>query len=200
MMTLTADAGASQSDRLLQETPRAKAFMKVYGKTPPPIGHVQFCRRYTDECGNGSGVAKQVKLNDIRWDELVRVNDYVNRRIRPATDQELYNTPENWAYPEQYGDCEDYVLLKRRHLTDLGWPVEALLITVARDHDNQGHAVLTVVTDVGDFILDNQNPDILPWHTTGYAYYKRQSQKHPFQWVSVRRGAQARTNTVTGVR
>ena len=147
MMTLTADAGASRSDRLLQETPRAKSFMKVYGKTPPPIGHVQFCRRYTDECGNGSGVAKQVKLNDIRWDELVKVNDYVNRRIRPATDQELYNTPENWAYPEQYGDCEDYVLLKRRHLTDLGWPVEALLITVARDHDNQGHAVLTVVTE-----------------------------------------------------
>ena len=200
MMALTADATASQSDHSLQGTSRAKAFMKVYGKTLPPIGHVQFCQRHTQECGNGSGIAKRVKLSDVRWDELVKVNDYVNRRIEPVTDQDLYNTPENWTYPDRYGDCEDYVLLKQRYLINLGWPVEALLITVVRDHNNEGHAVLTVATDVGDFILDNQNPDILPWHTTGYTYYKRQSQKHPFQWVSVRRGAQARANTVTGVR
>jgi len=27
------------------------------------------------------------------------------------------------------GDCEDYVLLKRKMLIDAGWPREALLIT-----------------------------------------------------------------------
>ncbi len=32
-----------------------------------------------------------------------------------------------------------------------GWPREALLITVVRDKKGDGHAVLTVKTDKGDF-------------------------------------------------
>ena len=37
-----------------------------------------------------------------------------------------------------------------------GWPESKLLITVVRDENNEGHAVLTVRTDEGDFILDNR--------------------------------------------
>ena len=48
------------------------------------------------------------------------------------------------------------MLLKRRMLMQAGWPREALLITVVRDKKGEGHAVLTVKTDKGDFILDNQ--------------------------------------------
>ena len=40
-----------------------------------------------------------------------------------------------------------------------GWPRQALLITVVRDKKGDGHAVLTVKTDKGEFILDNQNED-----------------------------------------
>ena len=32
-----------------------------------------------------------------------------------------------------YGDCENYVLLKRRLLIQSGWPREVLLVTVVRD-------------------------------------------------------------------
>ncbi|MGD0025174.1 MAG: transglutaminase-like cysteine peptidase, partial [Xanthobacteraceae bacterium] len=84
-----------------------------------------------------------------------------------------------------YGDCEDYVLLKRRMLMQAGWPREALLITVVRDLHGDGHAILTVKTDKGEFILDNQRDEILLWSDTGYRFVKRQSQSDPNVWVSL---------------
>ena len=84
-----------------------------------------------------------------------------------------------------YGDCEDYVLLKRRMLMQSGWPREALLVTAVRDEKDEGHAVLTVITDKGDYILDNQNKNILLWSETRYRFIKRQSQADPNVWVSL---------------
>ena len=81
------------------------------------------------------------------------------------TDLEHWGVVESWYYPDDgYGDCEDYVLLKRRMLMQAGWPREALLITVVRDKNGDGHAVLTVKTDKGEYILDNQergNPAVV---------------------------------------
>jgi predicted transglutaminase-like cysteine proteinase len=77
------------------------------------------------------------------------------------------------------------VLLKRRMLMQAGWPREALLITVVRDKKGDGHAVLTVRTDRGDFILDNQAEDVLLWSETGYRFVKRQSQGNPSHWVAL---------------
>ncbi|MDQ2954560.1 MAG: transglutaminase-like cysteine peptidase, partial [Pseudomonadota bacterium] len=66
-----------------------------------------------------------------------------------------------------------------------GWPRHTLLITVVREMSGDGHAVLTVKTDKGDFILDNQNEEILLWSETSYRYVKRQSQSDPNVWVSL---------------
>jgi predicted transglutaminase-like cysteine proteinase len=101
------------------------------------------------------------------------------------TDEELYGVAERWSYPVDRGDCEDYVLLKRRILMDAGWDPAALLITVVRDLKGAGHAVLTVVTDRGDFVLDNQQDGVMPWQSTGYSFVKRQSQSDPKSWVFV---------------
>ena len=60
-------------------------------------------------------------------------------------------------------------------LMQAGWPRQALLVTVVRDKRGDGHAVLTVKTDKGEFVLDNQNPEILLWSQTGYRFVKRQS-------------------------
>jgi predicted transglutaminase-like cysteine proteinase len=99
---------------------------------------------------------------------------------------EHHGLVEKWSYPDDgYGDCEDYVLLKRRMLMEAGWPREALLITVVRDRKGDGHAVLTVKTDQGEFILDNQNEDIVLWSEAGYRFVKRQSQSDPNAWVSL---------------
>jgi len=68
------------------------------------------------------------------------------------------------------------VLQKRKMLLQAGWPREALLITVVRDKAGDGHAILTVKTDRGEYVLDNQTDAILLWSDTGYRFVKRQSQ------------------------
>jgi predicted transglutaminase-like cysteine proteinase len=117
---------------------------------------------------------------------MVKVNNWVNDSIQPVTDLEHWGVVERWNYPDDgKGDCEDYVLLKRRMLMQAGWPREALLITVVRDKKDEGHAVLTVKTDKGDFVLDNQAENIVLWSDTGYRFVKRQSQTDPNVWVSL---------------
>jgi predicted transglutaminase-like cysteine proteinase len=56
---------------------------------------------------------------------------------------------------------------------------------VVRDRKGDGHAVLTVKTDRGDFVLDNQEPKVLLWTDTGYRFVKRQSEQNPNRWVSL---------------
>ena len=117
---------------------------------------------------------------------LVRINKWVNETIKPLTDLEHWGVVEHWSYPDDgYGDCEDYVLLKRRMLIQLGWPRDVLLVTVVRDKEDQSHAVLTISTDKGDYVLDNQNEDILLWSETGYRFKMRQSQFDPNVWLSL---------------
>jgi len=158
-------------------------------RTRPPIGHVRFCRQRPEECRGGTQAPRLVKLAGQSWRDMDAINRAVNRRIAPVTDLELYGVPEHWTYPTNAGDCEDYLLLKRWMLMERGWPAEALLITVVLDRNGEGHAVLTVSTDHGDYILDNTTDTILPWHQTGYRFVKRQSRFHPGKWVSLGRGA-----------
>ena len=116
----------------------------------------------------------------------MRVNKLVNETIKPLSDLEHWGVVEHWSYPDDgYGDCEDYVLLKRRMLIQSGWPREALLVTIVRDKKDEGHAVLTVTTDKGDYVLDNQNEHILLWWKTGYRFVKLQSRSDPNVWVWV---------------
>jgi len=162
------------------------AYVAVGEATRPPIGWIQFCEERPLECKAEATEPRDVQLTKAAFKELERVNRYVNDHVKPMTDLEHYGVIEKWTYPEDgYGDCEDYVLLKRRMLMQLGWPRGALLITVVRDKKGDGHAVLTVRSDKGEFILDNQEAEILPWSDTGYRYVKRQSQSDPNVWVSL---------------
>ena len=52
-------------------------------------------------------------------------------------------------------------------------------MTIVRDLNGAGHAVLTVKTDRGDFVLDNLSDEIRGWSATGYQFYKRQAQDDP---------------------
>jgi predicted transglutaminase-like cysteine proteinase len=120
------------------------------------------------------------------WALARRVNAAVNVSIEPASDLDNYGVAEYWAYPDNgKGDCEDYALLKRRELMNLGFPREALLMTVVRDLEGEGHAVLMLKTTAGDFILDNKVMPIRRWSETGYHFVKRQSQENPNVWVSL---------------
>jgi predicted transglutaminase-like cysteine proteinase len=161
-------------------------FIEVGEVTRAPIGWVQFCVEYDPECKTKSTAPRDVVLTLKAWKDLVRVNRWVNTNIKPMTDLDHWGVVERWNYPDDgYGDCEDYVLLKRRMLMQAGWPRQALLITVVRDRQGDGHAVLTVETDEGEFILDNQNEDVLLWSETGYRFVKRQSQNDPNVWIAL---------------
>jgi predicted transglutaminase-like cysteine proteinase len=163
------------------------AFMRVYGHASPPIGYVQFCQRLPDECSGSTRDETRFELTPVRLLELDRINRMINREIQPATDMELYGVEEYWTYPDarKKGDCEDYVLLKRKILLEQGWPASALLITVVRDERRDGHALLTVRTAQGDFVLDNKSDEIKPWHRSGYDFVMRQSYLNPRVWMSL---------------
>ncbi|MEM7215659.1 MAG: transglutaminase-like cysteine peptidase [Pseudomonadota bacterium] len=160
--------------------------MLTTGLTSQPIGHYNYCKSYRADCQIISWRTKAPELTRERWDDLVEVNAYSNSTIAPYTDQEIYNVEEHWAYPESYGDCEDYVLMKRHMLMQRGWPASSLLITVVRQPNGEGHAVLTVRTDKADYILDNLDGKIRPWHETPYTYLKRQDVKHSGRWTDIR--------------
>jgi predicted transglutaminase-like cysteine proteinase len=164
----------------------AERQMPLYGSTDAPMGHTQFCSENPADCRPDAYGDVRMTLTSIRWAELERVNGEVNLTIKPVSDQVQYDKVEYWTYPDSgKGDCEDYVLLKVRKLKQLGWPESALLITVVRDENEEGHAVLTVRTDRGDLILDNKNPEIRNWRNTQYTYIKRQSVLDPRRWDSL---------------
>jgi predicted transglutaminase-like cysteine proteinase len=154
--------------------------------TRAPIGWVEYCVEYKSECATQPSAPRDIVLTTKTWNDLVKVNNWVNDSIKPVTDLEHWGVVERWNMGEDgYGDCEDYVLVKRHMLMQAGWPREALLITVVRDKKNEGHAVLTVKTNRGEFILDNQEAQVLPWNKTGYKFVKRQSQSDQNMWVAL---------------
>ncbi|MFZ1814241.1 MAG: transglutaminase-like cysteine peptidase [Rhizobiaceae bacterium] len=163
----------------------SQAIMTVTGRTTQPIGHYEYCKKYVRDCSIRSSNTAPVKLSRARWNEVVSINSQVNNLIIPVTDQELYQVEELWTYPQSYGDCEDYVLLKRKLLLEKGWPPSSLLITVVRQPNGDGHAVLTVRTDASDFILDNLNDRVLAWNETRYQFLKRQAAANSGRWEAI---------------
>ena len=162
-------------------------FLRVYGMTLPPIGHVKFCEKHPEECIRKSLTTnKRFSMTPEKWRELKHMNKLVNKVIKPITDQKLYGQLEHWTYPSSYqGDCEDYVLLKRQKLIERGWPESSLLITVVLDENREGHAILTARTAQGDFMLDNKTDEVLAWNQVPYKFIKRQSYRDPKLWVSL---------------
>ena len=161
-------------------------FAAVGDATRPPIGWVEFCVEYDPECKTKASAPRDVVLSTEAWKDLQRINLWVNSHVKPMTDMDHWGVVERWNYPDDgYGDCEDYALQKRKMLMQAGWPREALLMTVVRDKNGDGHAILTAKTDKGEYILDNQTDDILLWADTGYRFVKRQSQSDPNVWVSL---------------
>lgn len=173
------------------------AVMRVIGKANPPIGHYEFCQTYQSECQPTSLDTGPMKLTEERWKTMLDVNYTVNTTITPMTDMEIYGVEERWAYPTTVGDCEDFVLLKRKMLMNKGFSASNLLITVVLQPNGEGHAVLTVRTDRGDFILDNMRNKVMNWSETEYTYLKRQDTANPGRWMKIQDGRA--TSAVGGI-
>jgi predicted transglutaminase-like cysteine proteinase len=162
------------------------SYAAIGGETSVPWGWVDFCQRYEGECERPAGPAMDVNLTAQAVKEISSVNRWVNEHVDATTDQDHWGLADRWDYPiDGKGDCEDYALLKRKMLIGLGFPRSALLMTVVKDGDDEGHAILTIKTNKGEFVLDNLANDVQPWTATGYRFVKRQSQDDPNTWVAI---------------
>ncbi len=181
---------------LLSAKASAAGFMPSGTRTSQPIGHYDYCVSDPDDCTKKTGNPAPVTLTRKLWSDMQDVNNAANTMIEPITDMDQWGVEERWSIPVNKGDCEDYVLMKRKQLIGMGVPISDALITVVRQRNGAGHAVLTVRTDRGDFILDNLEPQILAWNKTSYRYLKRQSDKDASQWVSVQDNRQVLVGSV----
>jgi predicted transglutaminase-like cysteine proteinase len=167
------------------------SFAPVGIAKPAPYGWFHFCAAQPDECEPAPLLPKMVQLTSQSWAELNQINMIVNRQIEPIGDEAHYGIYEQgilnwWTYPDDgKGNCNDYVLMKRKLLIEAGWPRASLLMTVVVDHHGDGHLILMVRTDRGDLILDNMTGDIVAWDRTGYRFVKRQSAFNHNDWVSI---------------
>lgn len=155
-------------------------------ETSVPFGWVDFCQRYADECDETASAPEAIELTSAVLHKIESVNKRVNARIQPMADLEHAGAPDAWDYPtDGKGDCEDYALLKRRTLIEAGFPRAALLMTVVKDGNGDGHSVLMVRTSHGDYVLDNLVDEVKAWTKTNYRFVKRQSQENQNVWVSI---------------
>ncbi|WP_296739362.1 transglutaminase-like cysteine peptidase [Mesorhizobium sp.] len=113
-------------------------------------------------------------------EKLDFVNSSINRLITYKTDMAVYGVTDYWATPSEIlehraGDCEDYVILKMTALLRAGIPAQSMSFVVLQDRRRKFfHAVLSVSTGSGTFILDSlsnvvaldsDHPDYVPLYS-----------------------------------
>lgn len=155
-------------------------------ETSVPFGWVDFCARYADACVEENQAPQDIDLTPSALRRIARINAQVNRSIEPVTDLDQFGVIDRWDLPaEGRGDCEDYALLKRMKLIEAGFPRAALLLTVVKQSNGEGHSILTIKTNRGDYVLDNLSDGVKPWAEAPYRFVKRQSQENENIWVAI---------------
>ncbi|GJD83938.1 transglutaminase-like cysteine peptidase [Methylobacterium haplocladii] len=186
LATLTAlAAGSPARAQTLASLPSSGLAASITGSARPIAAWTEFCERYASECAVDRSEAASITLTPAIWQTINTVNRRVNKAIHAVTDQDHWGVADRWDLAEDgQGDCEDFQLRKRALLADAGLPRRALRMTVVIDEKGEGHAVLTIITDRGDLVLDNKTSVVLPWRQTGYTFIKRESQD-AVAWVGL---------------
>jgi predicted transglutaminase-like cysteine proteinase len=105
--------------------------------------------------------------------QLRAINQFFNRYIEFATDEQAWGQVDYWASPleslhRRRGDCEDYAIAKYFSLLAVGMPVARLRLVYVRaqldDGPAQAHMVLAYYPGAGGetLILDNLVDEVLP--------------------------------------
>ena len=142
----------------------------------PPLGYQLMCLQTPAEC-KGGGKARIAATAEIMA-TLKRVNALYNRTIKPRYDRK---GADEWTVGAAAGDCEDYVLAKRRALIKAGLSASALRIAYVKTKRGEDHAILVVKTNGKDLVLDNLTAAIKPLNQTGYRVVSM-SGADPRQW------------------
>ncbi len=186
IMALAGLFGAQTGEaQTMASLPPPTAPAETLGEARPLLAWIDFCRRHPSECMVDTSEPAVVALTPRTWQTIVSINRKVNAIIKPMTDLEHWSVADRWDFPDDgFGDCEDYQILKRKLLVEHGLPRRAMRMTVVIDDQGEGHAVMMVRTDRGDFILDNKRMSVLPWKDTGYVFVKREGHDS-LAWVSL---------------
>jgi predicted transglutaminase-like cysteine proteinase len=166
--------------------PQKASFASVGDETSVPYGWADFCSRYAGECKDDDRAPQPIHLTAGAMKTIERINVTVNHEIEAVSDMDHWGVVDQWDYPtDGRGDCEDFALLKRKLLMQAGFPRQALLMTVVKEANGEGHAILTVKTDQGEFALDNLDDAVKPWNKTPYRFVKRQSETNQNVWLAI---------------
>src|SRR3954447_5601266 len=185
LVGLTLVLGGGSRPQTVAPLPSNGQVIEKSGSAKPVAAWNDFCRRYPTECALDVSEPARIEVTQETWRAILSVNRRVNAPIKPMTDKAHWGVVDRWDLAEDgYGDCEDYQLLKRKLLAERGLPRRAMRMTVVIDELNEGHAVLMIRTDRGDYILDNKTNAVLPWEQTGYVFVKREGQDS-MAWVSL---------------
>lgn len=141
-----------------------------------PLGYQLMCLKTPQEC-KGGGKAKITVTTDVMA-TLKRVNSHFNRTIKPRNDAAGADV---WSTSASSGDCEDYVLAKRKALIKAGIPASALRIAYTKTRKGEGHAILVVKANGKDLVLDNLSATVKPLSQTGYRILSM-SGANPLNW------------------
>ena len=170
-----------------------------HAEVAPPPGAVSFCLRNPEQCRSAKGSATSILLTPAHWLLIERINSEVNSAIRPQGDISHYDRAEYWIVPiDGYGDCEDYALTKQKRLLDAGFPLAALRLAIVVTARGNRHAVLTVTTSGGDYVLDNLNALVMPWAAAQLAWLMRQDLHDPWGWSRMGNGSDIKGILLTG--
>lgn len=140
----------------MRNFPVAGRWAKVYGEIGACAGN--------GDCGKKGRAFTDLteSMRDKRFlEKLTTVNRSINTLIAYRKDDTTYGNLDYWAKPAEIlsngsGDCEDFAILKMAALIAAGVPAQSMSLVVLQDRSRGVyHAILSVATQSGTFILDN---------------------------------------------
>src|SRR6516225_8507149 len=147
----------------------------------PPAGFLGFCAKHLPECLSRGQEPTTIELTDERRQAIEAVQTTINASITPRLDP-----AHVWDYStDGTGDCNKFALTKRRELIAQGFPKGAVLLATATTERGEGHLVVVVRTDRGDFVLHNRVAHVVDWSSLPYHWVSVQSQQSPVRWLSI---------------
>lgn len=175
LLTLYVVAIAPISPSSAGERASKPAYMPLGRALVAPISFDKFFDRKPQRCARSQGV-RRITLNSETRQKLEEVQRGVNRSLSGL---------ERWNDDATRNDCTDYALTKRSRLLDMGYPPSALLIAVAYVPSEEAHLLLVVVTDQGDFVLDNLRRTVVRWNQLPYRWVMRSTPQDPKTWQAI---------------
>ena len=159
----------------------------AYARSAPtaPYAFHDYCKVNVEDCTINYNEPEAFVMTEEIWTLINKINVKVNKQILDVSDMDKHGKNDVWEIPaDNIGDCEDHVLAKRMLLKQAGLPHRAMRITVVLDTTGQGHAVLMIRTDEGDYILDNLVDHIAKVEDRKeYAFIKREDGNGYWIWM-----------------